>query len=161
MDRSDERLFGDLLDRFAVLAESCFRFSLEVKHRTGASSGESVEETVRKSVSLARRLFGERLLEILAVLALMQPVRFDELEEILGGFSKEALTEKLRTLTASGLVQSEAAYEGLDANRYTLTHKGTIIAHLGEPVFLYLRLAEGWTAPLLEEESPRDADMND
>jgi DNA-binding HxlR family transcriptional regulator len=159
--QTDERLFGDLLDRFAVLAESCFRFSQDVYRRTGAPPGENLDETVRKNLSLARRLFGERHLEILAVLALMQPVRLDDLQEILGGFSEEMLSERLRSLVTAGLVQREEAYGRIESARYALTHKGTIIAHLGEPVFLYLRLAEGWTGSASEEAPAGDADAGD
>src|SRR5438128_10194841 len=39
-----------------------------------------------------------------------------------------------------------------------LTHKGIVIARLGEPVFLYLRLAEGWNTPTSEVRPAAEAE---
>jgi len=64
----------------------------------------------------------------------------------------------MRVLEAAGLVESASSFGQLDPTRYSLTDKGTIIARPGEPVFLYPRLAEGWTAPILEEHSAAEAE---
>src|SRR2546426_524840 len=42
--------------------------------------------------------------------------------------------------------------------RFSLTHKGIVIARLGEPVFLYLRLAEGWNTPTSEVRPTAEAE---
>src|SRR2546425_1831822 len=78
-----------------------------------------------------------------------------------GGTSAELLRRKLRILQASGLVQTAAPYERPDQAHYTLTHKGTIVARLGEPVFLYLRLAEGWIKSAIEETATAETEASD
>jgi len=138
------------MERFAVLSEMCFRFSQDIYLRAGAVPEMEVEETIRRNISIARRLFGNRFLEILATIYLKKSVGVRELATILGGFTTPELSQKLRVLEAAGLVESGPPFGQPDSGRYSLTHKGTVIARLGEPVFLYLRLAEGWTTPTAE-----------
>ncbi len=116
----DEHIFRDLMERFAVLSEMCFRFSQDI-------------------------VFGDRFIEILATIYLKKAVDAQELATILGDFPKTEMSRKLRVLESAGLVERGHSFEDPDSARYSLTHKGTVIARLGEPVFLYLRLAEGWT----------------
>src|SRR5881397_3359377 len=125
----DEHIFRELMERFAVLSEMCFRFSQDIYLRTGAVPELDVEETVRRNLSIARRVFGDRFLEIL------------------GGLTTPDISRKLRVLEMAGLVESGPSFGEPDQTRFSLTHKGVVIARLGEPVFLYLRLAEGWNAP--------------
>src|SRR3989441_9801509 len=70
----DEHLFRDLLERFAVLAETCFRFSRGIYLRVSGSPEPNTEDAVRRNLSIARRGFGEGLLEILAVVYLKKSV---------------------------------------------------------------------------------------
>ena len=58
-------------------------------------------------------------------------------------------------------MQREVGPDGKPGDRYTLTHKGTMIAKLGEPVFLYLRLADGWMKPVVLEEPPPPEETED
>ena len=143
----DEHIFRELMERFAVLSEMCYRFSQDIYLRAGTVPEMDVEETIRRNVSIARRVFGNRFLEILATIYLKKSVGARELATILGGFTTPDLLRKLRVLEAAGLVESGPPFGQPDSGRYSLTHKGTVIARLGEPVFLYLRLAEGWTTP--------------
>lgn len=145
MTPQDELIFRDLMERFAVLSEMCFRFSQDIYLRTGTAPGMDIEETIRRNVSIARRVFGDRFLEILATIYLKKSVGVGELAATLGQFSVPELSRKLRVLESGGLVESGPSFRQPDLIRYSLTHKGTVIARLGEPVFLYLRLAEGWT----------------
>src|SRR2546422_2116772 len=119
------------------------------------------EDAVRRNLSIARRVFGEGLLEILAVVYLKKSVSLAELQGTLGETPAEPLRRKLRILQASGLIQTAAPYERADQAHYTLTHKGTIIARLGEPVFLYLRLAEGWIRSAVEETATAETGASD
>jgi len=141
----DEHIFRDLMERFAVLSEMCFRFSQDIYLRTGSVPELEVEETVRRNVSIARRVFGDHFIEILATIYLKKAVDAQELATILGDFPKTEMSRKLRVLETAGLVERGHSFKDPDSARYSLTHKGTVIARLGEPVFLYLRLAEGWT----------------
>ena len=148
----DEHIFRDLMERFAVLSEMCFRFSQDIYLRTGSVPEMEVEETIGRNVSIARRVFGNRFLEILATIYLKKAVGANELATILGDFTKPEMVRRLRVLESAGLVERGHSFDDPDSARYSLTHKGTVIARLGEPVFLYLRLAEGWTtAPPKEQ----------
>jgi DNA-binding HxlR family transcriptional regulator len=147
----DERLFRDLLEQFAVLSEMCFRFSRDLYRRTAAPPEADIEGTIRRNLSIARHVFGEGLLDILAVVYLKQSIAFSDLSTILGGVSRPVLTRKLQVLESQGLIDRVDPRRRADSARFTLTHKGMIIARLGEPVFLYLRLAEGWSKSYVEE----------
>jgi len=140
---SDERLFRDLMDRFTVLAEACARFSQEVYRRTGTSPETDTKEMIDRNLGIARTVFGKQSLETLATIYLYNSVGFSELRSSLGPISFTFLRGKLRQLEKAGFVQREDAAKGQDA-RYSLTHTGKMIARLGEPVFLYLRLVGGW-----------------
>src|SRR6266566_2617866 len=65
--------------------------------------------------------------------------------------STRKLSGKLQGLEAVGLVEHAGPFGHPTEARYSLTHKGVVITRLGEPVLLYLRLAEGWTAPIRRE----------
>src|SRR5712691_8446831 len=75
----DEHIFRDLMERFAVLSEMCFRFSQDIYLRTGSVPDLDVEETVRRNVSIARRVCGDRFLEILTTIYLKKAVDAQEL----------------------------------------------------------------------------------
>ena len=153
----DELLFRELMERFAVLSEMCFRFSQDIYLRTGTAPGMDVDETIRRNLSIARRVFGNRFLEILATIYLKKSVAARDLAAVLGGFTTTELARKLRMLEQAGLVETGPSFGRPESTRYSLTHKGTVIARLGEPVFLYLRLAEGWTTPIGEGQSAAEA----
>jgi DNA-binding MarR family transcriptional regulator len=157
----DEHIFRDLMERFAVLSEMCFRFSQDIYLRTGSVPELEVEETIVRNVSIARRVFGNRFLEILATIYLKKAVGANELATILGDFSKSEMVRKLRVLEMAGLVERGHSLDDPDSARYSLTHKGTVIARLGEPVFLYLRLAEGWTTAPAKDQAVAAAEGAD
>src|SRR5256886_12853328 len=102
MSPQDEHIFRELMERFAVLSEMCFRFSQDIYLRTGAVPELDVEETVRRNVSIARRVFGDRFLEILATIYLKKAVGANELATILGDFTKPEMVRRLRVLESAG-----------------------------------------------------------
>lgn len=141
----DERLFRDLLERFALMAETTYRFSREIYTQVEDPPEADVERSVRRNLAIARRVFAGGFLEILAVVYLRKSVPFEELERDLDGPTGKLLANKLESLEESGLVQRESRLDRPESTRYSLTHKGLIIARLGEPIFQYLRMAEGWS----------------
>lgn len=141
----DDRLFRDLLDRFALMAETTYRFSRDIYNQVRDPPEANLDRTIRKNLAIARRVFAERFLEILAVVYLRKSVAFDDLRKTLGGMSVSVLAAKLESLEVSGLVQRESQLDRPAQSRYSLTHKGMIIARLGEPIFQYLRMADGWS----------------
>src|SRR3989442_5737967 len=92
----DEHIFRELMERFAVLSEMCFRFSQDIYLRTGAVPELDVEETVRRNVSIARRVFGDRFLEILATIYLKKSVDAGALAAMLGRIPAPYKPRKLR-----------------------------------------------------------------
>jgi DNA-binding MarR family transcriptional regulator len=105
-------------------------------------------------------VFGEGLLEVLAILYLKKSLDLKGLGGILG-MTPSRLGLKLQILEASGLVEATPPHERAGQTHYALTHKGTIIARLGEPVFLYLRLADGWMTSAVEEPAAAEGEARD
>ncbi len=152
---ADHNLFRELMDRFTILADTCARFSQEVYRRSGTPIESDVEGTVKRNLTIAKTVFAKWSLEILAVIYLNRRIGFPELQRALGDISVRVLTGKLRDLEKVGLVQREVSGGKTAGTRYYLTHKGLMITRLGEPVFLYLRLADGWRYPPEAEEARR------
>jgi len=144
------------MDRFTVLAEMCARFSQEVYRRTGTSVERDTGDMIDRNLKIARSVFGKQSLETLATIYLYDSVGIEELRKTLGPMSFVFLRRKLRELERDGFVQrGDGSRGGMDV-RYSLTHKGKMIARLGEPVFLYLRLAAGWRHPAAEPKEARE-----
>src|SRR2546425_8034900 len=139
----DEHIFRELMERFAVLSEMCFRFSQDIYLRTGSVPEMEVEETIGRNVSIARRVFGNRFLEILATIYLKKAVGANELATILGDFTKPEMVRRLRVLESAGLVERGRSFDDPGSARYSPTHKGTAITRPREPGVFYLRLAAG------------------
>ncbi len=132
------------MDRFTVLAETCARFSQDVYRWTGARPDVDIDDTIRRNLRIVRTIFGKWSLEILAIIHFDRSASFLQIKKALGRITRPVLSAKLRELERAGLVQRSSATARPTASRYTLTHKGLMITRLGEPVFLYLRVASGW-----------------
>src|SRR3989454_2671338 len=136
------------MERFAVLSEMCFRFSQDIYLRTGSVPEMEVEETIGRNVSIARRVFGNRFLEILATIYLKKAVGANELATTLGDFTKSEMVRRLRVLETAGLVERGHSFDDPDSAPYSLTHKGAGLARLRGAVVFFFRLAQGGdTAP--------------
>src|SRR2546425_728004 len=124
----DEHIFRDLMERFAVLSEMCFRFSQDIYLRTGSVPEMEVEETIGRNVSIARRVFGNRFLEILATIYLKKAVGANELATILGDFTKPEMVRRLRVLETAGLGGGGACVASPESAPANPTHKRTVLA---------------------------------
>src|SRR2546421_3437925 len=122
MSPQDEHIFRDLMERFAVLSEMCFRFSQDIYLRTGSVPEMEVEETIGRNVSIARRVFGNRFLEILATIYLKKAVGANELATILGDFTKPEMVRRLRVLESADSVVCWRSFRHPDSARRRLTH---------------------------------------
>src|SRR5438876_1122726 len=76
----------------------------------------------------------------------------------LRGTSRPAISRKLEILQAQGLLESAGPFRSSSAARYSLTHKGALTTRVGEPVLLYMRLAEGWMTPLVDQPGKTEAE---
>src|SRR2546430_15771648 len=121
----DEHIFRDLMERFAVLSEMCFRFSQDIYLRTGSVPEMEVEETIGRNVSIARRVFGNRFLEILATISLKKAVGANELATILGDFAKPEMVRRLRVLESAGRVGGGDLFDDPGSARRRLDHQRT------------------------------------
>src|SRR3989475_2229299 len=139
----DEHIFRDLMERFAVLSEMCFRFSQDIYLRTGSVPEMEVEETIGRNVSIARRVFGNRFLEILATIYLKKAVGANELATILGDFTKPEMVRRLRVLESAGLVERGHSFDDPDSARDNPTPQRTVTPRPREPGFFYLWVAQG------------------
>jgi len=155
---SDDELFRDLMDRFTVLAEACARFSQDVYRKTGTSVEPMSEDTMRRNLKITQSVFGKRSLEALAIVYMNRSVGMEGLKRALGPIRASFLKMRLRQLEAEGLIQRDDASKASDEARYSLTYKGEMIARLGEPVLLYLRLADGWRNPAPPATTRADAE---
>src|SRR2546422_10811921 len=120
-----EHIFRDLMERFAVLSEMCFRFSQDIYLRTGSVPGMAVEQTIGRDVSIARRVFGNRFLEILATIYLKKAVGANELATLLADCTKPEMVRRLRVLESAGRVGRGASFADPGSARRTPTHQGT------------------------------------
>jgi HxlR-like helix-turn-helix len=143
----DEPISRELADRFAVLSETCRKFSDDIYRRTTGLADRDVEETVRRNVSIARRFFEDGLVDVLAAIYYKKSVDVEDLVRILRPIKRTDLANKLRALEAGGLVERVGPLRSGQQPRYSLTHKGAVITRTGEPVILFLRLEAGPTAP--------------
>src|SRR3989475_1831170 len=132
----DEHIFRDLMERFAVLSEMCFRFSQDIYLRTGSVPEMEVEETIGRNVSIARRVFGNRFLEILATIYLKKAVGANELATTLGDFTKSEMVRRLRVLETAGLVERRDVFGDPATARDSLTPKGAVSPPARGPVVL-------------------------
>lgn len=144
---TDEQLFRELMDQFVILAQICARTTQAVYRRTGAPREADVDGNLRTSLAIARTVFAPWCLEIMATIYLKGSVTANDVGRDLPKLSLEVLSRRLFALERMGLVQRDIVTATDDRTRYALTHKGLMIATLGEPVFLYLRLARGWSRP--------------
>ena len=130
----------DLRQRFRQFSESASKFSREV---APLPSGGSVAETAELNLQIAKAIFGKWSLEILVLLYTMKHLGFEQARKRLEGISRRVLSEKLKQLESMGLVQRRVLSASPQRVSYSLTDKGLIVAHLGEPVFLFLRHEQG------------------
>src|SRR3989442_7674791 len=114
----------------------CFRFSQDIYLRTGSVPEMEVEETIGRNVSIARRVFGNRFLEILATIYLKKAVGANELATTLGDFTKSEMVRRLRVLETAGLVERRHSFDYPDSAPYSPTPQGTGLDRPREPVVL-------------------------
>jgi DNA-binding HxlR family transcriptional regulator len=134
--------------RFAELVEMCSLFSRELMREAGWNGGSmAVFDPVAANDEIARTVFGKWSLDILTLLYMRESAGFQELRRGLGRISSRVLSSKLNRMEEAGLIQRDVYPTRPPRVAYSLTDRGLTVAKLGEPVFLYLRLSTGLTAP--------------
>jgi DNA-binding HxlR family transcriptional regulator len=128
--------------RFSDLVETCSRFAQDIVREAGWNGGVAgLFDPVTKNMEIARTVFGKWSLDILTLLYLRQGAGFQELRRSLGPISSRVLSSKLTRMQETGLIRRDVKPTRPPRVTYSLTEHGQTVAKLGEPVFLYLRLA--------------------
>lgn len=127
--------------RFAGFAEECVGFTeslvaelaLELDPYEEAERGAQIIESITRKWTVP----------IIYFLYRTGPLGFSELARVLGGISSRTLSQRLKALEARGWVQRTVTEARPPRVLYALTGKGTLVAKLAGPMYLYIRLAEG------------------
>ncbi len=131
---------GSYLKEFHEFARATSAFSKSVTDRARDLEALTDDSSALENVELARRIFGKWSLEIFTALFSRKAMRFQEMRNSIGGVSAQVLSQRLHALVEEGLVRRTVVASTPPQVTYSLTRHGTTVAHLGEPVFLYLRL---------------------
>lgn len=133
--------------RFEAFGRECWDFSRAIVEGVAPSKALSPDGHARANLAIARTVFGKWSLEILAVLYGRGGASFQQVRKALGPISSRVLSTKLRRMEELGLVARQVLSTRPPRTQYTLTERGLLVARLGEPVFLYLRFAQGLLEP--------------
>jgi DNA-binding HxlR family transcriptional regulator len=140
----------ELKRRFMEFSEVAYSFSREL-FPTPASP-EELSRAAEQNLSVARTVFGKWSLEILVLLYSLKKLGFEQISRALRPISRRVLSQKLKSLERGGLVRRTVVSRRPLRVEYSLTEKGLVLARLGEPVFLYLRLNRAPEGPSRESE---------
>ncbi len=99
--------------------------------------------TVQLNLSVTKAIFGKWGIEILVAIYTLRAIGFEDLRRTLRPISSRVLSQKLKLLENTGLLKRTILNTRPPRVQYSLTEKGLMVATLGEPVLLYLRLKEG------------------
>src|SRR2546427_5730888 len=130
----------DLAEKFWLLAERSYRFSRELPSEVRLTLPVGLKAVVDGNLEIIRTVFAKWCLEILILVYLKKTIGFQELKASLEAISSQVLSLKLRRLEEFGLLQRPTIAGRPPRTMYSLTPNGVIVAHLGEPVLMFLRL---------------------
>jgi DNA-binding HxlR family transcriptional regulator len=138
---SQSQSVEDLKKKFRDFSELASKFSREVF--PSPTDLAELTRTAEANLTIAKTIFGKWSLEILVLLYSMKKLGFEQIRRTLHPISRRVLSQKLKSLEANGMVRRTVVSSRPLRVEYTLTEKGLVVAKLGEPVFLYLRLDLG------------------
>ena len=136
-------LFTDLNRKFADFAEASSRLCKEVAAAASIRPPMDSRRNVDFNLRIAKTIFGKWSVDILALIYSRGALGFQEIHRALGQISDRVLSLRLGQMEQLGLVRRDVLGTKPPRTQYSLTGKGLRTAKLGEPVFLYLRIAEG------------------
>jgi len=136
-------LFTDVHRKFADFAEASSRLCREVAEAASIRPPMDSRRNVDFNLQIAKTIFGKWSVDILALLYSKRAAGFQEIQRALGRISARVLSLKLGQMERLGLLRRDVLGTKPPRVQYSLTSKGLRTAMLGEPVFLYLRIAEG------------------
>ncbi len=130
----------DLEERFAKFANQCVRFTegLAEDMQEEIDPFEEAETSARIIESVTRKW----TVPIIYFLYRTGELSFSELGKLLMGISSRTLSLRLRSLEKKGWVQREVVDRRPPRVLYSLTERGTTVAKMAGPMYLYIRFTE-------------------
>ncbi len=132
-------LEGEFRQFRSVASEFVRSLGSHVDFRTDPDGRAAFELNLR----VVRSVFGKWSLEILVLLYTEHRLGFGDLRKALPKISSRVLSSKLKQLESHGLVLREVLATRPPRVNYRLSERGLTVTKLGEPVLLFLRVAEG------------------
>lgn len=132
-------LDGSARDEFRDAATSANSFSDAVLKWLGKKEAKARAAWLRTCVNLSRDLLQPWTVEILFLLTVVGPVRFTDLERMLG-VSSRTLSDRLKFLAQAGLVDRAVYDEHPVRIEYGTTKAGRRTASLAAPLMAHLGL---------------------
>lgn len=131
-------------ERFVRFAEECVRFVEEI----GEALGQEVDpvEEAQRSSRIIGSFSKKWTVPIIYLLYRTGGLGFSDLIKLLTGISSRTLSLRLKSLEGKGWIRREVINERPPRVVYSLTEKGTLLAKMAGPMYIYIRLSEEQTA---------------
>ena len=126
-------------DRFAAFADECVRFVEEM----GEGLRENIDpiEEAQRSSRIIGAVTKKWTVPIIYLLYRTGQLRFSRFRELLMGISSRTLSLRLKSLEEMGWVRREVVTDRPPRVLYSLTEKGTMVAKMAGPMYLFIRLS--------------------
>ncbi len=128
-------------DRFAAFADECVRF-VEAEGQELREEVDAIEEAQRSS-RIIGAITKKWTVPISVLLYRTGQLRVSRFRELLMGICSRTLSLRLKDLEGRGWVRRQVVADRPPRVLYSLTEKGTMIAKMAGPMYLYIRLSEG------------------
>ncbi len=126
-------------DRFATFADECVRFVEEASEEL-REDVDPIEEAQRSS-RIIGAITKKWTVPIIYLLYRTGELRFSRFQNLLMGISSRTLSLRLKDLEGQGWVRREVVEDRPPRVLYSLTERGTMVAKLAGPMYLYIRLS--------------------
>ncbi|MEE9592164.1 MAG: helix-turn-helix domain-containing protein [Thermoplasmata archaeon] len=127
-------------DRFAAFADECVRF-VEEEGQELREEMDPIEEAQRSS-RIIGAITKKWTVPIIYLLYRTGELRFSRFRELLMGISSRTLSLRLKSLEERRWVRREVVADRPPRVLYSLTERGTMVAKMAGPMYLYIRLSE-------------------
>ena len=143
------------VDELRDTVRGTIRFSRDFIQTYIDQIGESdmvLAREMHEIISVFSTLFQKWTMEIIFLLYLKGPLRFNDLKRTLEGISSRTLSRKLVALTENEFINREIKDQRPVSVVYSLTEKGQTVSELAIPQIFYLRFPE-FVEDVIEEEA--------
>ncbi len=130
----------DFEAQFYKFADECVRFV----ERIGEELREEIDPIVeaQRSARIIGSISKKWTVPIIYLLYRSGSLGFSELAKLLMGISSRTLSLRLKSLEGKGWIQREVMNDRPPRVLYSLTDRGSLLAKMAGPMYLYIRLSE-------------------